>query len=185
MSQARRRAASLALLLVACAGCGSKEWSGSVHVSERLTSLTVTEGSQRFETTLMIGLTAFTDKAYTLPSDEPVEVELELVRATLDGRALPVKLKPSADLSVDPSGRRASWSTFVSGPSGPHKVETLLSADAPDLPSPVCGSNLPVAIEVRWKVIPRGSWKLTGSGAGVAKTLADATAFVVCETTSR
>ena len=172
-----RHASTVAALLVL--GACSKQWSGSVTVDENQTVLNADAKPPRFESKLTFALVAGTDKAFTLPENEPVSVELELASTTLAGSPVTAKLS-GPDLVVDPSGTKATWSTYVIAPNGPHRAEAKIEADASAISAPPCGEKAPVAIEVRWTLTPRGSWKIEGPTSGVAKTAPDATAFVEC-----
>jgi len=171
---------ALAVVLV-LGGC-SNQWSGSVAVDENQTVLKADAKPPRFESNLSFALVAGTDKANTLPANEPVSVKLELTSTTLAGRWVTAKLS-GPDLVVDASGQKATWSTYVTGPNGPHRAEARIEADASTVSAPACGSEVPVVIEVRWTLTPRGSWEIEGARSGVAKTTPDATAFVECAKT--
>jgi hypothetical protein len=168
-----------ALTVVLVLGGCSNQWSGSVAVDENQTALKADAKPPRFESNLTFALVAGTTKANTLPENEPVSVELELTSTTVAGSPVTAKLSGS-DLVVDATGRKATWSTFVVAPNGPHHAEARIEADASAVSGPPCGGHVPVVIEVRWTLTPRGSWKIEGPTSGVAKTAPDATAFVEC-----
>lgn len=159
-------------------GCGKKQFSVSVGEDARQTVLVPGQANSRFQTILGFGFNAGTASDFKLPDGEPIEIELELTKTEVDGRAMPLKLTPSPGFVVEPSGRKASWSTKL--PQA--RVEAVAAAELPNWePKPACKAKLPVAIEGKWTAVYRGKWKIEGPTSGTLSLAAPPVeAFVDC-----
>lgn len=178
------RIAPLAIRSLCIAACVagsacSNEMSTLVTLDERLSALKLTGDEPEFETTLGFNLLASAFDSMSGPEQEPVRVELEVTKSELKGRPIPLELRAAKDVEVATGGRKATWSHTIGNL--PEPVELVASAKAPGIASrDMCGQRVPIAIEVSWKVVPLGRWKVKAPGAGTAKLDPGATAFVDC-----
>jgi hypothetical protein len=136
------------------------------------------EVASRFETILGFGFSSGTATDFKLPDGEPMEIELELTKTEVDGRAMPLKLTPAAGFVVEPSGRKATWSTKL--PQA--RVEAGAAAELPNWdPKPACKTKLPVTIEGTWTAVYGGKWEIESPTSGTLSLAPPAVeAFVDC-----
>ena len=166
------------MMALASAGCG-KEMTGNVVLYERMTVLHLTEEQPHFATLLQFRVHFATTSIFD-PPHEKIDVELELVKAELGGRPIPVSLGSHPSFAVDSTGTKATWSAMIENFPKLTDIEVPLAGDIVfDGGDSQCSTHLPVEIELRWKLNYRGSWKLGAPMTGTVRT-EEARAYVNC-----
>lgn len=165
------------LMLLVClamlAGC-ERKMSVSVSETARVPEVEVAaDRTAKASALVQYSLVSGTSTATRLPENETVQVELQLGKASLNGR--PVKLSYSvgeaSKVQLSEDKRGATWQTKVTQPGGSSSTDLSVTATlGPDDVSALkCNTRVALTIETQWKVTQPGgsSWELEPPTSGV------------------